>query len=167
MVTVQLPDFALRVHRQDGVEQACVLLQDRFGLDVNVLLFAARVGVAGQLTTETLAAASERVAQWHAEVVRPLRAVRRRLKSGPAPAPSPATTELREQLKDLEIRSELIELSELDALVPDVEPAGGDAVVRVVEALTLVVRAQSDRPLTSDEDAAVATIAAAAAGVGD
>ncbi|WP_168176114.1 TIGR02444 family protein [Mycobacterium sp. ST-F2] len=164
---MQLPDFALRVHRQDGVEQACVLLQDRFGLDVNVLLFAARVGVAGQLTTETLAAASERVAQWHAEVVRPLRAVRRRLKSGPAPAPSPATTELREQLKDLEIRSELIELSELDALVPDVEPAGGDAVVRVVEALTLVVRAQSDRPLTSDEDAAVATIAAAAAGVGD
>lgn len=155
------------MHRQDGVEQACVLLQDRFGLDVNVLLFAARVGVAGQLTTETLAAASERVAQWHAEVVRPLRAVRRRLKSGPAPAPSPATTELREQLKDLEIRSELIELSELDALVPDVEPAGGDAVVRVVEALTLVVRAQSDRPLTSDEDAAVATIAAAAAGVGD
>lgn len=144
-----------------------MLLQDRFGLDVNVLLFAARVGVAGQLTTETLAAASERVAQWHAEVVRPLRAVRRRLKSGPAPAPSPATTELREQLKDLEIRSELIELSELDALVPDVEPAGGDAVVRVVEALTLVVRAQSDRPLTSDEDAAVATIAAAAAGVGD
>lgn len=144
-----------------------MLLQDRFGLDVNVLLFAARVGVAGQLATETLAAASERVAQWHAEVVRPLRAVRRRLKSGPAPAPSPATTELREQLKDLEIRSELIELSELDALVPDVEPAGGDAVVRVVEALTLVVRAQSDRPLTSDEDAAVATIAAAAAGVGD
>lgn len=144
-----------------------MLLQDRFGLDVNLLLFAARVGVAGHLTVDMLELASERVAQWHSEIVRPLRAVRRRLKSGPAPAPSPATTALREQLKDLEIRSELIELDELGALVPDMEPAGGDAVVRVVEALTLVVRAQSDRPLTSDEDAAVATIAAAAAGVGD
>lgn len=167
LVTVQLPDFALRVHRQAGVEQACVLLQDRFGVDVNVLLFAARVGVAGQLTTDTLTAASARVAQWHAEIVRPLRAVRRRLKSGPAPAPSPDTTELREQLKALEIRSELIELDELGPLVPDVVPAGGDAVARVVEALTLVVRAQSDRPLTSDEAAALATIAAAAAGAGD
>lgn len=164
---MQLPDFALRVHREDGVEQACVLLQDRFGLDVNLLLFAARVGVAGQLTADTLAVASERVAQWHSEIVRPLRAVRRRLKSGPPPAPSPATAELREQLKAVEIRSELIELDELDALVPDGEPAGGDTVERVAEALTLVVRAQSDRPLTRDEDAALATIAAAAAGVGN
>lgn len=144
-----------------------MLLQDRFGLDVNLLLFAARVGVAGQLTADTLAVASERVAQWHSEIVRPLRAVRRRLKSGPPPAPSPATAELREQLKAVEIRSELIELDELDALVPDGEPAGGDTVERVAEALTLVVRAQSDRPLTRDEDAALATIAAAAAGVGN
>ncbi|WP_418004644.1 TIGR02444 family protein [Mycobacterium sp. PDNC021] len=164
---MQLPDFALRVHREAGVEQACVLLQDRFGLDVNLLLFAARVGVAGQLTTDTFVAASERVAQWHSEVVRPLRAVRRRLKSGPPPAPNPVTTELREQLKAVEIRSELIELDELDALVPDIEPADGDTVARVAEALTLVVRAQSDRPLTSDEDAALATIAAAAARVGN
>jgi uncharacterized protein (TIGR02444 family) len=167
LVTVQLPDFALRVHREAGVEQACVLLQDRFGLDVNLLLFAARVGVAGQLTTDTFVAASERVAQWHSEIVRPLRAVRRRLKSGPPPAPNPVTTELREQLKAVEIRSELIELDELDALVPDIEPADGDSVARVAEALTLVVRAQSDRPLTSDEDAALATIAAAAARVGN
>ncbi len=164
---MQLPDFALRVHREDGVGEACVLLQDRFGLDVNLLLFAARVGVAGQLTIDTLAAANERVAQWHSEIVRPLRAVRRRLKSGPPPAPNLATTELREQLQALEIRSELIELDELDALVPDVESAGGDSLARVVEALTLVVRAQSKRPLTSDEDAALATIAAAAAGMGN
>lgn len=143
-----------------------MLLQDRFGLDVNLLLFAARVGVAGQLTTDTLAAASERVAQWHSEIVRPLRGVRRRLKSGPQPAPSPATTELREQLKALEIRAELIELDELDALVPDLDTADEDAVARVAAALTLVVRAHTDRPLTGDEDAALATIAAAAVTVG-
>ncbi|WP_081812442.1 DUF2390 domain-containing protein [Mycolicibacterium mageritense] len=68
LVTVRLPDFALRVHGADGVAQACVLLQDRFGLDVNLLLFAARVGTTGRLTPATLAAATERVAQWHAEI---------------------------------------------------------------------------------------------------
>ncbi|MCC9186263.1 TIGR02444 family protein [Mycolicibacterium mageritense] len=162
---MRLPDFALRVHGADGVAQACVLLQDRFGLDVNLLLFAARVGTTGRLTPATLAAATERVAQWHAEIVRPLRGVRRRLKSGPSPAPSPATAELRDELKGLEIRAELIELDELDALVPAAEP-GNDPVRAVAAALTLVVRALSDRPFAADEDAALATIAAAAVRVG-
>lgn len=162
---MRLPDFALRVHGADGVAQACVLLQDRFGLDVNLLLFAARVGTTGRLTPATLTAAAERVEQWHAEVVRPLRAVRRRLKSGPAPAPNPATAELRDELKGLEIRAELIELGELEALVADAEP-GKDPGTDVAAALTLVVRAVSDRPFLADEDAALATIAAAAVGVG-
>jgi uncharacterized protein (TIGR02444 family) len=165
LITVQLPDFALRVYSGDRAESACVLLQDRLGLDVNLLLFAARVGTTGRLTTDTLAAATERVAQWHVEVVRPLRGLRRRLKSGPSPAPNPATRELREELKELEIRAELIELDELDALVPDAEPASDDPVARVTEALLLVVRGQSDRPLTADEDAALATIAAGAVAV--
>ncbi|MBN3456057.1 TIGR02444 family protein [Mycobacterium sp. DSM 3803] len=162
---MRLPDFALRVHGADGVAQACVLLQDRFGLDMNLLLFAARVGTTGRLTPALLAAATERVEQWHAEVVRPLRSVRRRLKSGPAPAPNPATTELRDELKSLEIRAELIELGELDAVVPDAEP-GTDPGTAVPAALTLVVRTVSDRPFHADEHAALATIAAAAVGVG-
>ncbi|CDO21302.1 hypothetical protein BN978_01762 [Mycolicibacterium mageritense DSM 44476 = CIP 104973] len=90
---------------------------------------------------------------------------RRRLKSGPSPAPSPATAELRDELKGLEIRAELIELDELDALVPAAEP-GNDPVRAVAAALTLVVRALSDRPFAADEDAALATIAAAAVRVG-
>ncbi|MCV7160733.1 TIGR02444 family protein [Mycolicibacterium brisbanense] len=160
---MQLPDFALRVHSADGVGPACVLLQDRFGVDVNVLLFAARVGTRGPLTPPVLQSATARVAQWHAEVVRPLRGVRRRLKSGPAPAPSPATAELREQLQGLEIRAELIELGELDALVPDTAAVTDDPTAQVTAALLLVLRAHSQRPLTADEDAALATIAAAAA----
>lgn len=162
---MQLPDFALRVHGGDGVGPACVLLQDRFGLDVNVLLFAARVGTRGPLTEPILQAATEQVAQWHAEVVLPLRGVRRRLKSGPAPAPSPATAELREQLQGLEIRAELIELGELDAFVPDPGSGTADPIAQVTAALLLVVRAHSERPLTADEDAALATIAAAAVAV--
>ncbi|ART72479.1 TIGR02444 family protein [Mycobacterium dioxanotrophicus] len=165
MVTVQLPDFALRVHGGDGVGPACVLLQDRFGLDVNVLLYAARVGIGGPLTPPVLQAATARVALWHAEVVRPLRGVRRRLKSGPSPAPSPVTAELREQLQSLEIRAELIELGELDALVRDTGPGADDPTAQVTAALLLAVHAHSQRPLTADEDAALATIAAAAVAV--
>jgi uncharacterized protein (TIGR02444 family) len=165
LVTVQLSDFALQVHSADGVAPACVLLQDRFGVDVNLLLFAARVGTTGRLTEAALATAAEQVRQWHAEVVRPLRGVRRRLKSGPSPAPNPATAELREEVKELEIRAELIELDVLDALMPDAAPAADDPVAQVAAALLLVVCAQSDRPLTVDEHAVLATIAAAAVAV--
>ncbi|MGB8408112.1 MAG: TIGR02444 family protein [Mycobacterium sp.] len=163
---MQLPDFALKVHGGDGVAQACVLLQDRFGLNVNLLLFAARVGSACPLTADKLAAGAERVGQWQVEVVRPLRGVRRRLKSGPPPAPNEVTSELREQLKALEIRAELIELDELDALVPSGKSRTDDPAAQIAAALMLVVRAQSDRPLAGDEDAALATITAVAVRVG-
>jgi hypothetical protein len=36
---------------------------------------------------------------------------RRRLKTGPPPAPTPATSELRRKLQELEIEAELVELS--------------------------------------------------------
>lgn len=154
------------MHSGDGVALACVLLQDRFGLDVNLLLFAAHVGVTAPLTPPTLVAATEAIRQWHDEVVRPLRVVRRRLTSGPPPAPNQSTAELRDELKGLEIRAELIELDVLDAMVPDAEPQTGDPLSRVQAALILVVRALSDRPLEADEVAALDTIAAAAARVG-
>ena len=88
--TVPLRQFALAVHDIEGVPAACVLLQDRFDLDVNVLLLGAYIGVQGKtLAAEDVDAARAVVDAWHDEVVRPLRAVRRRLKSGPPPAPLP------------------------------------------------------------------------------
>jgi hypothetical protein len=46
-------------------------------------------------------------------VVVPLRVLRQRLKTGPAPAPIPATDELRRKVQAVEIEAELIELLEL------------------------------------------------------
>jgi uncharacterized protein (TIGR02444 family) len=82
--------FALDLYRRPGVAEACLELQHRHELDVNVVLFAAFVGAAQRrtLTADDLTQAHRRVDTWHQEVVRPLRAVRQRLKAGPAPAPS-------------------------------------------------------------------------------
>ncbi|MGB0969334.1 MAG: TIGR02444 family protein [Mycobacterium sp.] len=168
---MRLPEFALAVHARDGVAEACVLLQDRFGVDVNVLLFAAQVGSTGTLTSAELDRAeldraSRQVADWHAEVIRPLRGVRRRLKSGPPPAPNATTTALREQLKGLELQAETIELDELSHLIPDHGISDDDPVARITAALLTAVRRTSSRELSSDEDDAVAAIAKAAARVG-
>ena len=112
--------FAQRVYGQPGVAQACLALQQRFGADVNLLLFAAWLGAARGTPLPDLLArqAQQRVATWHNEIVRPLRAVRQRMKTGPAPAPSGATEALRDALKAVEIGSERIELAMLETLAP-------------------------------------------------
>ena len=81
--------FALAVYQKPGVSDACLLLQDRHGCNVTLLLFAAWAGAERgvALTAEEFAAAGNAVRPWHGEVVKPLRAVRRRLKHGPPPAP--------------------------------------------------------------------------------
>ncbi|AWK88014.1 TIGR02444 family protein [Azospirillum thermophilum] len=75
-------DFSLAVYGRPGVPAACLSLQDRRGVDVNVLLFAAWAGMACsvRLTADALAAVDAGGRTWREEVVRPLRAVRRRLK---------------------------------------------------------------------------------------
>ena len=164
-MTAALREFALAVYAADGVARACLLLQDRFALDVNLLLFAAYVGVARSqvLTPAALEVAEVRVGAWHREVVCSLRRVRQRLKSGPAPAPNPATTRFRERVKELEIQAEMIELDELERLTLPLDTASGDAVDRAYAALEVVVQATGDRQPTDDERDALTTIAIAAA----
>ena len=41
-------DFSLRVYGSDGVSAACIALQERHGIDVNLLLFSAWVGESGR-----------------------------------------------------------------------------------------------------------------------
>ncbi len=163
---MRLPEFALALHAQEGVAEACVLLQDRFGVDVNVLLFAARIGSTGTLTSAALDKAQRQIADWHAEVILPLRGVRRRLKSGPYPAPNPTTSELREHVKSLELRAEMIELDELGHLIPNHEPSAADPVARTTAALHMAIRRKSNRELSIAEEEAVTRIAATAARLG-
>jgi uncharacterized protein (TIGR02444 family) len=85
--------FALELYSRTGVADACLDLQNRHDLDANVVLFAAFAGAVQRqtLTNADLDLAHRRVDAWHQEVVRPMRAVRQRLKTGPVPAPNEAT----------------------------------------------------------------------------
>jgi uncharacterized protein (TIGR02444 family) len=74
-------DYSLALYRQAAVEAACLELQRRHGLDVNlVLLCCWQASRGGALDAASLRRAQEAVASWQTEVVRPLRALRQRLK---------------------------------------------------------------------------------------
>ena len=162
-----LRQFALAVHEDDGVAQACVSLQDRFDLDVNVLLLAAYVGAVRRqtITAEQLASARALVDSWRDEVVRPLRGVRRRLKSGPAPAPSPQTDEMRGKVAKAEIAAEVIELDVLGSWVEGLDgPPGSQPSAELVTAgMEVAVQAYSTEPLNDEDRRALTLISAAAA----
>jgi len=110
--------FAVDLYGASGVAKACLALQDRYGCDVNVLLFAAWMGAVHRraITPAEMAEVVASVQSWHAEIVRPLRSVRRRLKSGPPPAPSGSSETLRARIANIELEAERIELAALERL---------------------------------------------------
>jgi uncharacterized protein (TIGR02444 family) len=63
------PKFAMNVYRRDGVSEATILLQDRGGVDVNVLLLAAFMGAqrGRSFGPRDVRAALDRVEQWQRE----------------------------------------------------------------------------------------------------
>jgi uncharacterized protein (TIGR02444 family) len=121
-------DYAVELYRRPGVEAACLELQARHGLDVNVVLLCcwlASRGIAVDARTfGRIAAAAE---SWQAGFVRPLRAVRRRLKADladPPPGSIPArwpelASGLRGRVLALEIEGERLEQLLLAAFVGD------------------------------------------------
>jgi uncharacterized protein (TIGR02444 family) len=96
--------FSLDVYARPGVAAACLRLQDELELDVNLLLLCcwlARSG-RGRLSEDDLAAAEARAAPWRREIVAPLRAVRRALKT----MVDAASASLYTEIKRLELRAE-------------------------------------------------------------
>jgi uncharacterized protein (TIGR02444 family) len=106
-------DFALAVYGTQGVEPECLALQDKFGIDVNLLLLCAYLGaVRGvTLTANDIAAAHAEVTSWHEDIVKPLRAARRRLKivALPDARAAEAAAKLRTRVKAVELDSEYVE----------------------------------------------------------
>ena len=101
-------NYALSVYGQPGVAEACLLLQDRAGVDVVVLLHAMYLldakGVA--LDEQALASAEARVGSWRREVTAPLRALRAALKPGFAGLPPASVEQTRQKIKDAEREAE-------------------------------------------------------------
>ncbi len=101
--------FTLALYSKPGVAPALIGLQDRLGLDVNMLLFCCWAGADGRLLTAADVKAVEAVAEpWQSEVVRPLRALRRRLKGGFGAMPADRVEAYRKRVNELEIEGEHI-----------------------------------------------------------
>ncbi len=102
-------DFSLVVYHRPGVAAACLALQDRHGLDVNLLLFCCWAGSQGRrLDAVDFERLMGSVGEWQRSVVGPLRGVRRRLKDLPGSA-SGQLGALRQAVKDCELEAERIE----------------------------------------------------------
>jgi uncharacterized protein (TIGR02444 family) len=96
--------FSLAFYTLPGVAQALIALQDRDQLDVDLMLFALWLGVSGRgrLSSDGLALADRAICTIRAEIVEPLRALRRRLRQEPG-----ADVQcLREGVKALELAAE-------------------------------------------------------------
>ena len=96
-----------------------IALQDRAGLDVNLMLFALWLGVTGRspLDHADLAAAERAVCDIRAEIIVPLRALRRRLKG----IPDNDVQSLREGVKALELAAEKLAQVRLAGLAGPVD----------------------------------------------
>lgn len=106
--------FSLAFYALPGVAPALIALQDRDGLDVNLMLFALWLGISGRgrLNKDELRAADRAVSTIRTEVVAPLRALRRRLKQ----SPDADVQRLRENIKALELSAEKLVQTRLAGL---------------------------------------------------
>jgi uncharacterized protein (TIGR02444 family) len=119
--------FSLAVYARPGVAQACLALQDRAGLDVNLLLFCCWAGLRGhRLSPAELDEAAAAAGPWQREIVAPLRAIRRRLKQATG-LERRAGEALYAQAKALELAAEEAEQRLLAAAVPVAPREAGDA----------------------------------------
>jgi len=106
-------NFSIEVYGASAVQNECLNLQDQFGLDVNLILLCAFLGAdhGVALTSGDIASARQEVDQWNEDIVKPLRAARRHLKTielRDADAVQAAAL-LRAQVKTAELESERIE----------------------------------------------------------
>ncbi len=142
--------FSGTVYGRPGVAEACLDLQDRHGLDVNLLLFCAWAGTRGRvLDGGDLGLLRSASRPWHDEVVAPLRAARRWLKQQVA-VPEDLGEAFREEVKGLELQAEMLEQL---VLYQELEIPEGESAAEAVAA-NLRLYLTRFKPLPTDDDLA-------------
>jgi uncharacterized protein (TIGR02444 family) len=132
-------DFSLAVWGREAVEPACLALQARHGIDVNILLFCGWAGRRGRALDETdLGRLIEAARPWREAAVLPLRALRIWLKTQlvtpagtpagtPVGAPAESAAALRQRIKACELEAEAIQQALLVAAIVVPEGKGAPA----------------------------------------
>jgi uncharacterized protein (TIGR02444 family) len=122
-------EFSLSLYERKGVAAACIALQDRHQLDVNLLLFCVFAGVNGrELSQDEIAQLDARVALWRQNVIHPLRGVRRWL-AQQSLSPKDAAEPLRRGVLAREIDAEAVEQRLIETEVAISEGAPDQAIV--------------------------------------
>jgi len=152
--------FTLAFYGREGVSPALIALQDRFGHDVNLLLFACWLGLheGVPLTLAERDAAAERVRFWRENVLIPLRSARRAIK-----AAAVADTEgVYSAAKSLEISAEQVAQKLMGAAAPAARPGVALAERRRLAAanLELCLASDDERKLAAPIEAALAAVVA-------
>lgn len=102
--------YSLRIYRAEGVQRACLALQDRCGADVNLLLWCGWLASRGaSLDRRRLRQAIARVGAWQREVVAPLRQARRAHKRLAGALAPQAASAVHQRLLALELELEYAE----------------------------------------------------------
>lgn len=119
--------FALELYAEPGVSEACLQLQNECGVDVMMLLMATFAGVRRgiALMPADVAAMDAACRDWRERIVRPLRALRTILKSGPAPGPNEQTEKLRSSIKAAELSAERLQNEVLAQWLAELPPQSG------------------------------------------
>jgi uncharacterized protein (TIGR02444 family) len=114
--------FSLAFYTLTGVAAALIELQDRDGLDVNLMLFALWHGISGRgrLDNHQLTEAEQATRSIRTGVVEPLRALRRNLKH----SPDQGVQQLREEVKRLELAGERLVQTRLARLAEEFAVSG-------------------------------------------
>jgi uncharacterized protein (TIGR02444 family) len=117
--------FSLGYYRQPGVAEACLELQDRCSVDVNILLFLLwSASQQRRLPDDQVQALANNVRDWQADIVVPLRNLRRRLKSDALLTDKGSAEIFRTKIKAIELEAERLQQEAMFALDVGSESAG-------------------------------------------
>jgi uncharacterized protein (TIGR02444 family) len=124
--------FSLRFYALPDVAPACLALQDEAGVDVNLLLLLLFLAEKGRaVSRDDVARLDAAIAPWRGDVVEPLRALRRRLKTGVGDFPPGASEGLRNMVKKVELEAERLEQGRLESAALSLgKPVARDAAAR-------------------------------------
>ncbi|MCQ8186420.1 TIGR02444 family protein [Parvularcula maris] len=153
---VSLWAYAIEVYTRPGVKERLLKLQDRYYLDVNILLWCLWCGRYGfGFEADEVEAIFEGVRDMSLHAVKPLRNVRRFLSSPREGFTDAEFCALRDEVLRLEITAEemvLRRLGQLTEAAADPNPELGDMQLRAERLFTLA-REAMDRPtMIADEE---------------
>jgi len=110
---MSLWEWTLEAYAQEGVPEACLTLQDAYGQNTSLLLWAVWAETAD---ADLLGRAADVARRWDALALSPMRAVRRALKPAFAGVADDDREGLREDVKAAELRAERVLMQALQDL---------------------------------------------------